>query len=183
MIKAISSLSAAVFIFLSANEALLADQERPLSLGPLEVMASDEDVIEVGMGLFNVFRDRDGTNNEGAGAANVEYRPGKRFYYIGFALGAMATVDGGAFVYVGNYADIRFAQRYFVTPVLSLGAYRQGGGKDLGGTFEFRSAVTLSYQMKDKSRLGVRFAHTSNAGVHDENPGVNEIYLTYGFSF
>ncbi len=160
-----------------------ADQSEPLSLGPFEVMPSDGGAVEFGMGFFNVFRDREGRANENAGAANVEYRFGNKFYYLGLTLGAAASVDGSAIFYLGNYADIRFGRHYFLTPVLSVGAYRTGGGKDLGGTLQFRSAVTLAYEMKDKSRIGVRFAHTSNADLHDENPGMNEFFLTYSFHF
>ncbi len=113
---------------------------------------------------------------------NLEYRFGKKIAYLGFAVGGLVTSDSGSFVYVGNYADIRY-KNYIATPMLSVGAYRKGAGPDLGGTLEFRSSITLAYEFEDGSRIGLRVAHVSNASIHDDNPGENEVLITCSFRF
>ncbi|MFO8026779.1 MAG: acyloxyacyl hydrolase [Opitutales bacterium] len=44
---------------------------------------------------------------------------------------------------------------------------------DLGGTFQFFSAVGFDYAITEDWMLGYRWLHISNAGLHDENPGMN----------
>jgi hypothetical protein len=65
------------------------------------------------------------------------------------------------------------------TPVVAVGGYHQGGSKDLGGVFQFRVGLGLSYQFEDESRIGIRLDHISNAHTHQENPGEEEVLLTY----
>jgi hypothetical protein len=93
-------------------------------------------------------------------------------------MGVMANTDGGVFGYGGIYADIKY-RNLVATPFFTVGGYHQGGSKDLGGTFQFRSGMTFAYQFNRGSRLGVRFAHISNASIYDNNPGENEVLLTY----
>jgi len=64
---------------------------------------------------------------------------------------------------------------------LFLPRYHRGGGEDLGGTFEFRTSVVGAYEFGNGSRVGVQFAHVSNAGTgkRNVNPGENELLLTY----
>lgn len=69
------------------------------------------------------------------------------------------------------------------TPFLGLGGYSEGDDTDLGGVFQFRASLNLAYQFHDGSRFGVRFAHISNAGIHDRNPGEEELLLTYSIPF
>lgn len=136
----------------------------------------------VGGGAFNAFADGGQTEDRTSAMLNIEYRFGKKISYLGFAVGGLVTSDSGSFVYVGNFADIRY-KNYIATPLLSVGAYRKGAGPDLGGTLEFRSSITLAYEFEDGSRIGVRFAHTSNATIHDDNPGENEFLMTCSFRF
>lgn len=113
---------------------------------------------------------------------NLEYRFGRKIFYLGFAAGGLVNSDGGSFLYVGNYADIRY-KNYIATPLLSVGRYNKGAGPDLGGVLQFRSSVTLAYELQDGSRVGVRVAHISNARIRESNPGANEVLLTYGLRF
>ncbi len=171
-----------LIVFAAGIKVGWADQARPLSLGPFEVLPSGEERFVVGAGGFNTFRQRDPEGDGASAVLNLEYHFGKKIYYLGFAIGGLVNSDGGSFVYLGNYADIRY-KTYVVTPLVSVGAYRRGAGPDLGGTLQFRSSITLAYETKDSSRVGVRVAHTSNAGIYDENPGANEVLITYGSSF
>jgi lipid A 3-O-deacylase len=177
-----SKILAALLLLPLAFDAAWADESKSAYLGPFEVLPGGKGRISVGVGEFNAFNQRTPKGNGPAAMANLEYRFGKKISYIGFALGGLMTSNSGSFVYVGNYADFRY-KHYIATPQLSVGAYRKGAGPDLGGTLQFRSSVTLAYQLEDGSRVGVRVAHISNAGIHDDNPGENEFLITYGFGF
>lgn len=134
--------------------------------------------LDFGVGAFDV-------NHSAMSAAGyVEYRYGKKlFNIIGPLAGIMANTDGGVFGYGGIYGDYKY-QNLVVTPFFSVGGYHRGGSKDLGGVFQFREGITIAYEF-DKgfnqgSRIGFRYAHISNAGIHDRNSGENELLLTYG---
>ena len=182
MRSSISTLVAVFLFFSSALHAVRADQDAPLDLGPFKLLPSGDGMVVVGAGEFNAFRQRDPGEVGASSVLNLEYRFGKKFFYLGFAVGGLANTDGGKFIYLGNYADIRY-KRIIVTPMLSVGGYRRGSGPDLGGDLQFRSSVTVDYEFDNRSRLGVRLAHISNAGIEDENPGSNEILVTYAFPF
>lgn len=143
-------------------------------LGPVEVARSGPDAFLVGLGAFDV------RNYEGelSPAANLEYRFGRKVLVIGPALGLVANADGGIYGYFALYADISIGP-LVLTPQLAAGGYRQSDSLDLGGVFEFREALDVSYRFDDGGRLGVRIAHISNAGIYDRNPGVEEAYVTY----
>lgn len=163
-------------------QAARAEESQPLSFGPFELLPSGKSMVAVGGGEFNAFLQQDLVEGDASAELNLEYRWGKKIAYIGFTVGGLVNSDGGSFVYLGNYAEIKY-KRFIATPVLSLGAYQQGAGPDLGGTFQFRSSLTLDYVIEEGSRIGVRVAHISNAGIHDENPGLNEFLVMYTFSF
>jgi hypothetical protein len=92
----------------------------------------------------------------------------------------MANTDGGIFGYGGAYVEFRPVDRIVLLPSAGVGGYRQGGSKPLGGVFQFHLGFTAVYQFDNDSRLGITFAHISNAGIHDRNPGANSLLLTYG---
>jgi hypothetical protein len=84
--------------------------------------------------------------------------------------------------YAGGYADIAL-DRFIVTPLAAVGAYSRGSSQDLGGVFQFRLSLEAAYQLDSGSRIGVKFAHISNAGIDDRNPGENELLATYSIPF
>jgi hypothetical protein len=63
-----------------------------------------------------------------------------------------------------------------------MGGYRKGNSTDLGGVFQFRQSIDLSYRFDNGHRLGVRAAHISNADIQERNPGEEEILLTYSIT-
>jgi lipid A 3-O-deacylase len=153
-----------------------AGEERPVTpffeLGPLVVHGDEADALMLGLGAFDPF------DNGSAAGATLEYRLGRKLFVIGPAIGGIANSDGGLFGYFGLYADLSIGPFYF-TPQLGLGAYHQGDSRDLGGVFQFRETVELSYRFANGHRLGARVAHISNADIHERNPGEEECYLTY----
>ena len=145
-------------------------------LGPLVVHGSEADALMLGLGLF------DPLDNETSVAATLEYRLGRKLGFVGPAVGGMANGEGGMFGYVGLYADLSIGSFYF-TPQLAAGAWRRGGSRDLGGVFQFRQSVDLGYRFANGHRLGLRIAHISNADLHEQNPGAEEVHLTYTIAF
>lgn len=67
-----------------------------------------------------------------------------------------------------------------LTPLGAVGFYSRGSDENLGGSFQFRTSANVAYEFDSGSRLGVQFAHVSNAGIHKRNPGDNEMLVTYG---
>lgn len=150
-----------------------------LSVGDVEFLGDGPNFIDLGVGAFDIIEE---SNGSVSAAANVELRFGEKLFFVGPAIGIVANTDGSVFGYGGIYADVRY-RKFVVTPLLSLGGLKQGGGKDLGGVFQFRIGLTLAYEFDEGSRLGARVAHMSSAGINDRNPGEEEIMLTYTLPF
>ncbi len=68
---------------------------------------------------------------------------------------------------------------FYLIPSIGIGAYDEGDGKDLGHTIEFRSSIEVSYELKNKNRIGLSLSHISNANIADKNPGVEVLSLSY----
>lgn len=118
-----------------------------------------------------------GTANSTAAAFDVSYRWGQQFWYVSPLVGAMITADGDGLVYAGGYHDFRLGSRWTLTPFLSVAAYHNGGGNNLGGTFQFYWGADLLYRLDNDWRVGVTARHISNAGIHRNNPGTELIML------
>lgn len=144
-------------------------------LGPLEIRKSGPDRLFFGLGAFDFNQDQKGKTSF---AANPEYRFGRKLFGIGPALGLDVNADRGLYGYLGLYADLAFGP-VVVTPLAAAGAYREGDSFDLGGVFEFRTSLDVACEFDNRTRLGVRIAHLSNADINDDNPGVEELFATF----
>lgn len=168
-------LGLALFMALSATATAAradgADTTAFARIGPILVHGNEADNLLLGAGVFDLRHDP-------SGAGTVEYRFGRKVFVVGLALGLMANTDGGLFGYVGAYGDLSY-KRLYVTPQLAMGGYGEGGSKDLGGVFQFRQSLDVTYRFDNGHRLGIRAAHISNASIHDINPGEEELLLTY----
>ena len=56
------------------------------------------------------------------------------------------------------------------------------GEDDFGGQLQFSSHIGLGLAWQPM-RIGYRYQHTSNAGIYDENPGLNLHMFSVGFRF
>lgn len=158
-----------------------AEDAPPLySFGDFKLLGRSPHYVDVGLGVFDVF-DKDPTARR-SGAGRIELRLGRKVYGIGPAIGAVANTDGGAFGYGAVYADIKYHD-IVLTPLVGMGAYHEGNSSDLGGVFQFRLALGVTYQFANQSRLGLTWGHISNADIHDKNPGQDELYLSYALPF
>jgi hypothetical protein len=143
-------------------------------LGPIVVHGNEADNLLLGAGVFDI-RDRT------SAAGTIEYRFGRKVFVAGLSLGLMANTEGGLYGYVGTYGDLSY-RRIYVTPQIAMGGYHDGDSANLGGVFQFRLSLDVAYRFDNGHRLGVRAAHISNAGVNEENPGEEELLLTYSIS-
>jgi len=165
----------AALIGIGAGTASAQSTARPMDAG-LQLLGDEPSYIDLGAGAFDIQGHRESPTNP---EARVEFRYGQKFFYIGPAAGVLATTRGGVFGYAGFYGDIAWG-RFVLTPLGAVGFYHQGSDENLGGGFQFRISANVAYEFDAGSRLGVQFAHISNAGLHKRNPGDNEMLVTYG---
>ena len=141
--------------------------------GDVEAFGKGPDVITLGLGVFDPFK-----QDPASGEARLEYRWGQKLLFIGPMVGVMANTDGGVHGYIGGFFDFRVGN-LTVTPSAGPGLWRQGGSKDLGGTFEFHTALDFAYTFEGGSRLGMKLSHISSAHINRKNPGSESLTLTY----
>lgn len=151
-------------------------------VGGVEIQGSGLNLLSLGIGVYNFNQRGPAQHNQISALGHVEVRLGQKLGFVGPAAGIMANADGGVFGYAGGYVDVRYRQ-FILTPLLAIGGYRQGNSKDLGGIFQFFLSMTLSYQFTNASRLGIRFSHISNGGLHRRNPGEQALMLAYATPF
>lgn len=145
-------------------------------LGAAELLGDGPHRFIFGLGVFDMLDDDDSV------AGEIEARCGNKLGFIGPLAGIVANVDGGILGYAGLYADVAVGD-LLISPQTGVGAYEQGDSNNLGGTLEFYSALALSYRFENRSQLGFRLGHISNADLHDKNPGTDLLFLQYGIAF
>ncbi|MGH7123044.1 MAG: acyloxyacyl hydrolase [Stellaceae bacterium] len=168
-------LGLATLVALDAGAASAQGTARPMDAG-LQLLGNEPSYLDLAAGAFDIQGHRESPTS---GEARVEFRFGQKFLDIGPSAGVLVTTRGGVFGYAGFYGDIVW-NRFVLTPLGAVGFYRRGSDEDLGGSFQFRISANLAYELDGGSRLGVQFAHISNAGIHKRNPGDNEMLATYG---
>ena len=92
--------------------------------------------------------------------------------------GFMLTENNAIYGYTGIQAYYDLGKLNF-TPSFTPGLYKQGDGKDLGHTIEFKTELQFSLDVFSDSELGFSYNHISNASLGDKNPGAN----SYMFNF
>ncbi len=146
----------------------------------VELLGRTPNYVDLGIGAFDIFtRDR---HTSTSASARVELRVGEKLYGFGPLIGLMANTDGGVNGYGGLYVDLAVGD-VVVTPIAAVSGYARGEGSDLGGVFLFRIGLGAAYEFENRLRIGVRLSHLSNASIHDDNPGEEEIYLTVALPF
>lgn len=135
--------------------------------------ADDPAFLALSAGYFDI------NDNHDAAEGRIEYRHDRKFWIFKPFLGVMATSDEAVHGYAGVLVDIYFGRRWVLTPSFAPGLYRDGDGKDLGGTVQFRSQLEFSYRFDNRARLGLSVNHISNASIYDSNPGAESVTITY----
>jgi hypothetical protein len=168
--------AAALALLASPGEA--ADPEIVASWRDFHLLGSGPSRAVLGLGAFNAFQyDPDPV----APAAHAGFFYGGKLWGIGPVAGVMANSEGGVYGFGGLYLDVRIGDRWVLTPFLGAGAYHQGGSRDLGGTFQFRPSATLAYEFDSGFRVGLNYAHLSNAYLYDTNPSEEEFHVSFSF--
>ncbi|MBN2705144.1 MAG: acyloxyacyl hydrolase, partial [Deltaproteobacteria bacterium] len=94
-------------------------------------------------------------------------------------------------LYGGLTWEKDFGRHYFIN--LGLGLSLHSGtrkckhghcdDKELGSALLFREALEVGLRLDRHQTLSLFFFHISNAGLVDENDGMNHLGLRYGYSF
>lgn len=93
--------------------------------------------------------------------------------------GIMFTGHGANHFYTGIYYNFYLYDIIVITPSFAPGLYLENNSKKLFYPIEFRSQIEISIMLLSNTRVGFSFNHISNAGLGDENPGVESFAVTY----
>ena len=147
-----------------------------------------------GIGVYDM--KLDGSNKNQALDLRYEFRDDKslfdigpkedNFFFIKPFFGFEITNDSASYFLTGIYLEDNLGElfegnnsKFFFTPSFGAGIYDDGSGKKLGNDLQFRTALELSYELKNKNRIGISFSHISNANIGDKNPGVEILSFSY----
>ena len=115
---------------------------------------------------------------ETGGEAYLRYDLGHRIGPFGQAVGLSIGDKGEAWIGFGQTYRQSFGSTPFYAELHAMtGLYRAGDGLDLGGPIVFRSGIEAGWESRRGWRFGLGFDHRSNAGIYDENPGVETVHL------
>ena len=108
------------------------------------------------------------------------------FFFIKPFYGFELTNDSASYFLTGIYFEDNIGELFqgnksklFFTPSFGAGIYNDGSGKKLGNDLQFRTSFEVSYELKNKNRIGVSFSHISNANLGAKNPGVEILSFSY----
>lgn len=90
-----------------------------------------------------------------------------RYGYVGVKLTFVTDID----IWFSVSAAVGYYDRVHVDAV------------DLGGPFEFREDVRLSWMLFDDVLMGIGIYHLSNAGIYSANNGNETVYLDFELIF
>ena len=112
------------------------------------------------------------------------------FFFLKPFFGLELTNDSASYFLTGVYLEDNLGQlfegdrsKFFFTPSFGAGIYDDGSGKKLGNDLQFRTSLEVSYELKNKNRIGISFSHISNANLADKNPGVEILSFSYHIPF
>jgi lipid A 3-O-deacylase len=141
--------------------------------------ADDPDFLTVSAGWFDLNRQKD----QGA-EFRLEYRSDYKLWNFKPFATLSAVSNGMTFLGAGILMDVYLGRRWVVTPSFAPTWWRgKTSDLDLGHAIEFRSQLEVAYRFDDRSRLGLSFSHSSNAGIGDSNPGTESLMLNYSVPF
>ena len=151
-----------------------------------------------GLGIYDM--KFDGSEKNQAADFRYEYRSDKsvldigpeedNFFFLKPFFGVEFTNDSASYFLTGIYLEDNLGElfegkesKFFFTPSFGAGFYDDGSGKKLGNTLQFRTSFEVSYELKNKNRIGISFSHISNANLGDKNPGVEILSFSYHIPF
>ena len=141
--------------------------------------SDDPNYLTFSAGWFDLNRQKD----QGA-EFSLEYRSDKKFWWFKPFVQAAGVSNGMTFLGAGVLIDVYLGRRWVVSPSFAPTWWRgKTSDLDLGHEVEFRSRLEFAYRLDDRSRLGLSFSHSSNAGLGDSNPGTESLMVNYSIPF
>lgn len=124
----------------------------------------------------------DGGNHHSGGSLQFEHRWGK-YIWNHLRPGLIFILPKFCSFYMGLGISYEWflKEKVIVIPSFYTGVYYKGKGRNLGYLMEFRSSIELNYVLDNDCRLGIQWAHLSNAHLSHRNPGLNTVTLFIGF--
>lgn len=108
----------------------------------------------------------------------LRYDLGRQIGPFGTAIGLSVGEAGEAWVGAGATYTIPFGRSGAYAELHAMpGLYFDNGGFDLGGAVAFRSGFELGYETSRGWRMALSYDHRSNAGIYEENPGVETVQV------
>ena len=147
-----------------------------------------------GIGIYDV--KFDGSEKNQATDFRYEYRSDKslldigpeedNFFFLKPFFGVEFTNDSASYFLTGIYFEDNVGEllegkesKFYFTPSFGAGIYDDGSGKKLGNDLQFRTSLEVTYELKNKNRLGISLSHISNANLGNKNPGVEILSFSY----
>ena len=147
-----------------------------------------------GFGIYDIKFDGSDTNE--AVDFRYEFRSEKslidigpeedNFFFLKPFFGFETTSESATYFLTGIYFEDNLGDlfdgnenKYFFTPSFGAGFYDDGSGKKLGNDLQFRTTFEVSYELKNKNRIGLSLSHISNANLGEKNPGVEILSFSY----
>ena len=147
-----------------------------------------------GLGIYDI--KFDGSEKNQAADFRYEYRSDKslldigpeedNFFFLKPFFGVEFTNDSASYFLTGIYFEDNVGEllegnesKFYFTPSFGAGIYDDGSGKKLGNDLQFRTSLEMSYELKNKNRIGISFSHISNANLGNKNPGVEILSFSY----
>ena len=147
-----------------------------------------------GVGVYDI--KLDGSQNNQATDFRYEFRSDNslldigpeedNFFFLKPFFGVEYTNDSASYFLTGIYFEDNLGElfegnksKYYFTPSFGAGFYDDGSGKKLGNALQFRTSFEVSYELKNKNRIGISLSHISNANLGDKNPGVEILTFSY----
>lgn len=146
--------------------------------------AEDSAYGKVFIGTVDAFRE----NQDSQYGFEVQFAQGLSRYSFKPIAGLLRTRDASHYLYTGVSRTSAFTDSgtgLSLTFSFGPGIYLHGDGEDtdLGYWLEFRTSAGLLWTFADETRIGVHFAHLSNASLTEVNPGTELLTVTYELPF
>ena len=106
----------------------------------------------------------------------LRYALPRNYGPFGTALGLSIGENGEAWVGYGATYKMDLGRSPIYAELHAMpGLYAENGGFDLGGPIAFRSGIEIGYEARNGWRYGLSYDHRSNAGLYDDNPGIETV--------
>ena len=97
--------------------------------------------------------------------------------------GFMWSHNGFKYLFTDLKYEYRIKDQWIIGVRSGIGLYDNSGDIDLGHVIEFRSGAEVTYEFRNKSRVGLSAYHYSNSRLSSRNPGTESLTISYQIPF